>query len=406
MPTTISELEAQRAKILKEIESKTGHVNNSKQDSTPSLNDWLNAAEEVMPESQKKPQTQLNNNDESYSSKILKTSHSNTSSSPFFSIVILLTLFLTLVGVIYIVYNTLNKDINGISSYKEQSTVQINELQEGLSSIQKSMATGGKTELFEQMEIEVAELKKQVASLQEQVVNLEQRLLEKGSSTKSNASDQSLSTATQKQHTEKNNLNAEDKNNKNQVVTEAILDKKLKLYYQQLENKIDQKLETLIKLIPADKLEASENSNPAPQASSENENIEVPTAETVVTPTVNTPKLTPVASVSAPSVPALPVQPEVTMTEDEKWLVDQPKKNYILQLASMPSEAQIKRVLDRNKLDAKVVSQTRNGITNYILVSKAFPNKASAQELADVIKNEKGISAWVRQVEDIARRIK
>ena len=110
MPKTISELEAQRAKILQEIESKAGNIsNNSAGESNPSLNDWLNAAEEVMPESGNS-QSQSTG----YSSKLLKTSHSNTASTPFFSIIILFTLFLTLVGIIYIAYSTINKDLSKV----------------------------------------------------------------------------------------------------------------------------------------------------------------------------------------------------------------------------------------------------------------------------------------------------
>lgn len=55
MSLTISELEEQRAKILEEIESKAGKLTsqNTNKNESPSLNDWLNAAEEVMPENPK-----------------------------------------------------------------------------------------------------------------------------------------------------------------------------------------------------------------------------------------------------------------------------------------------------------------------------------------------------------------
>lgn len=398
MPKTISELEAQRAKILQEIESKAGSLNTSKTDKTPSLNEWLNAAEEVMPE--QKTANKASQQEGSYSSKILKTSHSNTASSPFFSIVILLTLFLTLVGVIYIVYSTLNKDISAVSVYKEQSTQQINDLQQGLDSIQKSIATGGNGELFSDMEKQVAELKQQVVDLNAKVAELESQLAKQTSQ-----SSQNPVTSIETAPTPSDEISNKVANN--QLVTEEILDKKLKLYYTQLEEKLDQKLESLIKLIPnADaeqldlKTSQNENTQQPQQAEQATEVAEASVSEVV------TPELPAVADVSSPKVPVVPNLPKIEKSKDEKWLIDQPRKHYILQLASMPTKAQIERVKQKNGLQAKIISQTREGVTNFILVSEAFAERAQAQKFSAKIKADKGISPWIRQVEDITRRVK
>lgn len=54
MPSTVADIQEQRAKILEEIESKVGKIPTSpKKAKTPSLTEWLNAAETVMPEEEK-----------------------------------------------------------------------------------------------------------------------------------------------------------------------------------------------------------------------------------------------------------------------------------------------------------------------------------------------------------------
>jgi len=409
MPKTISELEAQRAKILQEIESKAGNISShSGSESNPSLNDWLNAAEEVMPESDKNaPQA----TGAGYSSKLLKTSHSNTASTPFFGIIILFTLFLTLVGIIYIAYSTINKDLSNVVTYKEQSTQQINELQTGIESIQKSMATGGKTELFTAMEQEVAELKKEVAFLKAQVADLEAKLDQKASSTEVISENKNEVTAAQTVTASEKQSLASSKSG--QVVTEAVLDQKLKLYYQQLESKIDQKIEKVLLHLNGGKgTDQTGKTDVISQASMPETAIAAPTVETVKTPEIAEPelKVTEVAQapvIEEPAAPAVPDAPKATLTEDSVWLLDQPKKNYTLQLASMPSEASIKRIKEKQNLnDAKIITQTKENASNYILVTGSIKSKTEAQKLAKEIKAKTGISPWVRQIEDIARRVK
>jgi len=126
MSLTISELEAERAKILDEIENKaqkfSGDSNTAEQ---PSLKSWLNAAEEIMPASKPepkperkmrtKPKTQSKSN---YQSQVFKTPRNK---APFFGGLIVLTLILTLLGVIYIAYSSIHKELQSVLSAHEKS---------------------------------------------------------------------------------------------------------------------------------------------------------------------------------------------------------------------------------------------------------------------------------------------
>ncbi len=387
MPKTISELEAQRAKILQEIESKAGNLSSGSGDKKPSLNDWLNAAEEVMPETDQGSTAENAN----YSTKLLKTSHSNTSSTPFFTVIIILTLFLTLVGLMYIGYMTLNNELKSAVSYKEQSTQQINELQEGMTSLQQSLATGGKSELFVQMESEVATLKAKITELEAKLA--EQTA--KGSS-------DSLPTA---------KAGADSNKDSAQLITESVLEGKLKLYNDQLEKNLDDKIQKVIQeLNGSEKKTASLTSELAAikeSASAEKvDSVDVPTVKTAVSPRVEEPKIATVDKVDQPAQPKIPEAPKAMMTADVKWLIEQPKKNYILQLASMPTEESVKQVMQKKGIDdGKIIPQVRNAVVSYILVVGSLKEKTQAQKLAKEIKNKTGISPWIRQIEDISRRV-
>lgn len=412
MAMTISELEAERAKILEEIESKAGNLSGtSQQDANPSLNDWLNAAEQVMPEKktrQTAQATQSASSNDSYSNKLLKTSHSNGTRQPFFGIVILLTLLLTIIGIIYIAYTTINKELDTVVTYKEQSTQQINAMQDSVKSLQESVATGGKPEVFTQLENKVASLEAEVKALKAQVADLTSKL----DGAKSGQLEVSANDVSTEAPQPVANLPVE--NDSSLVVTEAVLDQKLKLYTEQLESKIDGKLEKIINYLTAGEApQGLTADNPVdnnlkataikPKA---DEEVDAPTVETVETPVVETPIIKMVEKVESPATPEVPTAPVINMTSDVKWLMEQPKPHYILQLASMPNQDSLNKIVRNKQLkETKIVPQTRKGVTNYVLLTGSYANKKDAQKLANQIKSESGVTPWIRQVQDLTRRI-
>ncbi|MDQ7031998.1 MAG: hypothetical protein Q9M37_04675, partial [Desulfonauticus sp.] len=147
MSLTISELEAERAKILEEIENKAQKFSgDSKQVEPPSLKSWLNAAEEVMPASKSEQKMRTNTKTQpNYQSQVLKPPRNK---APFFGVLIVLTLLLTLLGVLYIAYSNLHKELQRVLVANEQSSAQIQEIQTDMTTLQQSIATGGKVELF------------------------------------------------------------------------------------------------------------------------------------------------------------------------------------------------------------------------------------------------------------------
>lgn len=409
MSLTISELEEQRAKILREIESKAGKISpsNSLNDKTPSLNDWLNAAEEVMPE---KPQSASNQSSQktSYSNKMLANSKSSNRTS-FFGVIIMLSLFLTILGVLYIAYSSIHKELQNVLVVKEENMEQVRLLQADMQSLEQTVTTGGKTQLFNELELKVIALQTEVNELK--------AIIAGNSEISSNFTDKTIDSTLSNTDSEKNDselqtvdeVNPLEKiftGNANKVVTEGVLDKKLRNYTQQLEQKIDRKLEIILQHLIKDSPDRKLPGLVEPNTSEQTQEIETPVVETVKTPVVNEPLLKLVGEVSRPKAPTAPDAPLVNATSDVRWLIAQPKAHYILQLASMPNEAGAQQIIKSNQLqDAKLIPQTRNNATNYILVTGSFANRNDADSLAKEVKSKYGISAWIRQVKDLTNRI-
>ncbi|MDX1352554.1 MAG: SPOR domain-containing protein [Thiomicrorhabdus sp.] len=398
MSLTISELEEQRAKILEEIESKAGKISSSNPSSegTPSLNDWLNAAEKVMPE---KPQNahQQATHKTSYSNKLLSNSKANNKTS-FFGVVIMLTLFLTILGVLYIAYSSIHKELQNVLVIKDENVEQMKMLQADMKSLQQAVTSGGKTELFNELELKVIALQTEVNELK--------GIIAKQSITGETNNQQNSNLAEVSPDVSSPVLKLIKDASSDKVVTEAVLDQKLKSYTQQLENKIDRKLEKILQHLTSGK--ASENlpglvTSPDDATQTEQETA---TVETVKTPTVEEPVLKVVNDIVKPQAPQAPAAPIVSASSDVTWLLAQPKAHYTLQLASMPSEEAVRKIIESKQLkETKVIPQTRNKATNYILVTGSFATRNEADALAKKIKSQFGISAWIRQVKDLTGRV-
>ncbi|WP_040725046.1 SPOR domain-containing protein [Thiomicrorhabdus sp. Kp2] len=396
MSLTISELEEQRAKILEEIESKAGKISssNTSNEGTPSLNDWLNAAEKVMPENPKNT-VQQSTQKSSYSNKLLSNSKSNNKTS-FFGVVIMLSLFLTILGVLYIAYSSIHKELQNVLVIKDENIEQMKLLQADMKSLQQAVTTGGKTELFNELELKVIALQAEVNELKSIIAS--KPLSDLNQSLNSSSEESTVS--------EEMSQTSLIKNVSNKVVTEAVLDQKLKSYTEQLENKIDRKLEKILQHLTnkagVETLPGLEDSNDK----QDTKEIDTPVVETVNTPEVKEPLVKLVDEVVKPKAPAAPDAPIVNISSDVRWLMAQPKAHYILQLASMPTESAVKKIIESNQLkETKILPQTRNKLTNYILVTGSFAARSDADARAKEIKSQYGISVWIRKVKDLTGRI-
>lgn len=173
MSLTISELESERAKILEEIESKAQSISSGKSSAgeNHSLKDWLKAAEEVMPASEPVKEEQNMNNSETrsnYTAQVMKPSKNKAS---FFGVIIMLSLLLTLLGVLYIAYTSVHKELQNVLESNQLNTDNMNQLQIDMEALQKSISSGGKAELFISLEDKVFALEAQVIVLQAALKN-------------------------------------------------------------------------------------------------------------------------------------------------------------------------------------------------------------------------------------------
>ncbi len=391
MSLTISELESERAKILEEIENKAQKFSgDSKKPEQASLKSWLNAAEEVMPAT--KPEKTMKTKAKSnYQSQVFKPARNKV---PFFGVFIILTLLLTLLGVIYIAYSSLHKELQNVLQAYEKSTVQMKVTQEEIAALQKSIATGGKVELFVSLEDKVFALEAQVLALKNQVET--QTITPKN--TVANNIDAQPSSTTVITST-KNSPEQEDK-----LVTESVLDKSLKRYTESLEKRIDQKLEAILSYL-------AENKQAEGEIFSVNKKVSAPTTPkvpAVKVPVIQQPLVELVKPIEKPSAPKLAETPSPIKhySADVKWLMNEPKMHYTLQLASMPEAHSLQQIINKHQLkEVRTLPQTRNGVTNYVLITGSFSDRALANELAKKIKSESGISPWVRKIKDLTSRI-
>ncbi len=393
MSLTISELEAERAKILEEIENKAQKFSgDARKPEQASLKSWLNAAEEVMPAT--KPEKNMKTKAKSnYQSQVFKPPRNKV---PFFAVFIILTLLLTLLGVIYIAYSSLHKELQNVLQAHEKSTVQMKEIQKEMTILQKSIATGGKVELFVSLEDKIFALEAQVSALKTQVSHLtaspNNAVLHADVEPNPNAAISPPIESTEKAS------KREDK-----LVTESVLDKSLKRYTENLEKRIDQKLEAILSYLSQDKQEGGGGISST--------SMNTPKEPEIKTPVIQQPLVQLVKPIEKPKAPktaevSTPDKPIKHYSADVKWLMNEPKMHYTLQLASMPDADSLKKIIHQHQFkEVKILPQTRNGVTNYVLMTGSYSDKTSANTLAKKIKSETGISPWIRKIKDLTSRI-
>ncbi|MBD3775619.1 MAG: SPOR domain-containing protein [Thiotrichales bacterium] len=403
MAQTIADLEKERAELLKAIESQAQQISSTRADDAQghSLSDWLNAAEEIMPNTTRTASKTAQTNTAQTSTDMPRKPSSNKTS--FFGVIILLTLLLTILGVLYIAYTTINKELQEVKVVKEQTQAEMQRLQQSMDELQKNLASGGQPEMFSALEERVGSLEKVLADMQSQ----QQAVLKRLEAGVVATAEKPVTVIAEAPISEMGS---------DKVVTEAILDEKLKAYTTQLEKRIDQKLETILQHL----MQGGSAAKVLPKA----EEKPVDAAEAIIPPTEpSEPKMpvmaqpilklvqpvaktgepekaiaAPVVDTSGVSAPAL--------SADENWLQQQPAQHYTLQLASMADKQALEKMIAQKGIsDSRIVMQKRLDDERYVLLTGSYANKADAAERAKQVKETYGISPWVRKVKDLTVKL-
>ncbi len=379
MAQTISELEKERAELLEAIESQAQQMSSSRQSrdthsSEHTLNDWLNAAEEVMPSTPKRPT----------SSNDTKSSKPKSSKASFFGVVIMLSLLLTILGVVYIAYTSIHNELQKVLAVKEDSMREVTLLKESVAELKKSVATGGKSELFDQLQQRVATLEKELAALKKQPL-VTAETVESQTVTETVPSSDALAP---------------------NVVTTDILEQKLQEYTQG----IDKKLEVILKHLHINPAEMEEGGQAAGAAnvSIKEETVKEPSITEPAQPKVkplDQPVVRLVKKVEKPTEPTTET-PVKNYTADVKWLLEEPAFNYTLQLASMQERSSVEKMIREKGLDgAKIIPLERKGEAYYVLLTGSYASRTEADKAAKRYKQNFGISPWVRKIKDLSNKL-
>jgi hypothetical protein len=389
MAQTISELEKERAELLKAIETQAQTMSSTRgggEDSPEhTLQDWLNAAEEVMPNN---PRTRTSQSQQSTpaSGKDNKANQTKNNRASFFGVIIMLALLLTILGVLYIAYTSIHNELKTVMANKVDAVKEIKELKASVEKLQTDVAASGKGQMFEDLQKRVALLEKELKSLQEKM------------------SKQSVALVGTAQLP-------------NNVVTTDVLDAKLKEYTKG----IDAKLEKILKHLnltmddddatPAKATDAETQSKVTVSKEEADEQVAEPKAPSVKP--MDQPVVRLVQKAPEPKQPSAPEKPKAAAaplknyTQDVKWLMSQPAFNFTLQLASMGDRASIQKVVENKGLQGtKIIPQERNGEQNYVLLTGSYATRQQAENAASTYKSKFGISPWIRKIKDLSSRVK
>ncbi|WP_373017232.1 SPOR domain-containing protein [Thiomicrorhabdus sp.] len=327
-----------------------------------------------------------------------------------------------MLGVLYIAYTTINKELKSVIEVKESSQAETQRLQQSMDELQQKLVTGGKPELFTALEQRVMDLEKQLDDIQQQ----QQALLARLDSMPTQLPSAKDAGVVASVVTEKSDSEAVEENAgvvseaKDKVVTESILDEKLKSYTSKLEQRIDEKLEIILRHLTKDDpktelseqvlLNADKDNAKAPQESVVvEEKVEQPVepqAPSLEVPRIEQPIVKLVDEIAEPKPAEIDTKPLEAYSSDEKWLLEQPAQYYILQLASMvEKDTLMSMVKQKGLMDTRIVVQKRLDSVRYVLITGGYANKADADKRSKEIKQQYGISPWVRKVKDLTSKL-
>jgi DamX protein len=324
-----------RSRLLEAIEQQAKSLSMARGSEQHRLSDWLNAAEEVMPEV-KKPAV-----------KPMSLSNSNESKS-----------------------NTAQ-----IMGFLLAGTLVL------------SMAGGGGF-AYMQLTQQISLLEKEAKSMGARVGDLEKALQE---------SEQKIALLTTKSSSNDGTTIVTQEENK------TTTDNSSKSSLQQLETLLDTRFKQMIDALD-NRLQGNKTAMNNAQQS-----VVTQSASPAV-PNINNPAIAP-PSVSIPAVPQivevkLPSSTDSNATGDmhQEWLKSLPSEHFVLQLGSSTKASDLSQQgakIRKNPEMAHVISVKANGSTRYILVYGDFATREEAKQSADDIKNEIGITPWVRRAGDV-----
>lgn len=397
MAQTVSELEKERAQLLEAIESQAQTMSTKRSSNEEAvehtLNDWLNAAEEIMPAKK----TARRQKSSATSSAPLKSKNNKAS---FFGVIIMLSLLLTVLGVLYIAYTSIHNELQKVLEGNTAAMQEVKSIQDTVTRLEESVASGGQGDLFVSLQERVAQLESEISALKAQQVALESSASQK-QTTKTSPNASNIAAA----------LNVDPK----KLVTSEELDRKLNNYTQQINEKLEKIMLRLsipaqAKAEPSSKMPETENAAvssllPIP----EQPTMELP-EPTVVAPSVkplNQPVVRLVAESKQPKVPAAPAAPLKNYSPEVKWLMQEPSLNHTLQLASMSERSALQSMIDKKGLSgAKIIPQERNGKTQYVLISGSYADRKEAEAAARTYQSQHKISPWIRKIKDLSSKVK
>ncbi|HEY9017496.1 SPOR domain-containing protein [Thiomicrospira sp.] len=366
MAQTISELEKERAKLLEAIEAQASQISTKRTPSSSAssnearphtLNDWLNAAEQVMPVSQNASSSSSRDSTRQQSRPASNKPPMNTPNNKvsFFGVIIMLSLLLTVIGVVYIAYTTIQKDLQQMSNIHNETIETMAQLQEDMIALRETVEQGGNSDAFEEVNARLDQYEQELSGLK--------------------------------------HLQANMQNQRARINPNALND-----VTQTLERQMESRLQGLVDQLKQSGLALEAlNTDETQQEATQNEM------------SVNEPQ---VAEPQAPSVPRIEeklvrlVETKSSQEEGVVWLKQQTPEHYVLQLASMQERAGIEKIIaDKNIKNAQIIPQIRDGKQSYVLVLGPYSQRTQANQASIEVKEETKISPWIRRVRDLSNRL-
>ncbi len=366
MAQTIKELEKERAVILKEIE-KQAQKNTKTTNKEPehSLNDWLNAAENVVP-------ANYPNNSNSQSAKITKPV-SKVSRSPFFIIIITISLLLIFIGIFYIASQSINNQLNSLQEQQTKSATTIQSLQDTVTTLEATITT---------LEQDIILLKKPTTTTTTTII-------------------------------------AKQQADQPKAIDEQQLDNKLKKLSAQLEGRLGElllKLEgkkaladdkAVIKELAEKILPMTAKTTAETTTKTEPSSIPEPTPPVVpVVKPVNQPVIRLLKRITPDPITKEEKKPVIAKTANVKWLLKQPAFNYTLQLASMRDKESLQKFIkDKSLTNSKIIHQQHSSGLRHVVITGSYANRRDANKARHEYSEKYGVSPWVRKMKDIQDRV-
>ncbi|BBP45973.1 hypothetical protein THMIRHAS_13460 [Thiosulfatimonas sediminis] len=298
---------------------------------------------------------------------------------------IMLSLFITVLVVVVLGYNSMNERLNSLKLETEKNQQLLAAMQQNIENTPLNT---------EATLLATDENRQKLSALQNQIVVLEAQLA-----------------------TVRNDLkNLQQTQAEQQNISENVLQQKIEQMATVLQSRAQNTVADLEPVIPEVKpfkaavniaIEADDQSaemtknigeirSPSIPKEPEIQIAVVPETNAIVVP--DTPKVT---------TPVIVDVAKKKPTAEVQWLMQQPEKNYTLQLMSMLETDSIQRMINKNKLqDAKIIPQIRDNKTMYVLIVGSFKERKQADELAKNLKQTLGISPWIRHIDAVLDRVK